>query len=132
MPVRHTKAAIYASSGLFSDLQSFAELETRIENLPSPQERGDAFEVFAEAYFAIIRRADFAEVYPQNSASLEQLAKVGLTAQDLGADGVAFSPDPFRECAGYQGNLKGSTDEIGIKYENFKAFTVLVTLGYRF
>ncbi len=47
---RHGRASHFRASGLFSELTSFAELEQRISDLPTPQERGDAFEVFAEAY----------------------------------------------------------------------------------
>ena len=50
---RHRSAPHFSASGLFSALTSFAELEQRIsDRLPTPQERGDAFEVFAEAYLA--------------------------------------------------------------------------------
>ena len=102
MPARHSKAAVFAHSRLFAGLESFDELETRIEQLPTPQERGAAFEVFAEAYLATVRRADFSEVYPQDSAPVGRLKKVGLTTHDLGADGVALSPEPLGECSGYQ------------------------------
>ena len=47
--------------------------------------------MFAEAYLATIRRGDFREVYPQATAPAGLLGKVGLTANDLGADGVALS-----------------------------------------
>jgi hypothetical protein len=58
---RHSRANHFSASGLFSGLTSFDELEQRIVDLPTPQERGDAFEVFAEAYLAtqkvtVIRR----------------------------------------------------------------------------
>ena len=38
--------------GLFNDLQSFGELESRIEGLEPEKEKGDAFEVFALAYIS--------------------------------------------------------------------------------
>ena len=47
----HPKATPYLRSGLFDGLKSFRELEARISALATVQERGDAFEVFAEAYF---------------------------------------------------------------------------------
>ena len=49
---RHRSALHFSASGLFSGLTSFAELEKRIVDLPTRQQRGDAFEVFAEAYLA--------------------------------------------------------------------------------
>jgi len=102
MPARHSKARAFAQSELFAGLKSFEELETRIEKLPTPQERGAAFEVFAEAYLATVRRADFAEIYPQDTAPVGRLKQVGLTSYDLGADGVAISLGPHAECSGYQ------------------------------
>jgi hypothetical protein len=47
---RHDRASTYARSGLFNGLGSFSDLESRIERLPTEQERGAAFEVFVEAY----------------------------------------------------------------------------------
>ena len=47
---RHDRASAYARSGFFTGLGSFADLESRIERLPTEQERGAAFEVFVEAY----------------------------------------------------------------------------------
>jgi hypothetical protein len=45
-------ALIISACGLFDGLDSFTELEVRIAALPTHQDRGDAFEVFAEAYLA--------------------------------------------------------------------------------
>jgi uncharacterized small protein (DUF1192 family) len=47
---KHFKAAAFVNSQLFAGLTSFAQLETRIAALPDEKARGDAFEVFAEAY----------------------------------------------------------------------------------
>jgi uncharacterized small protein (DUF1192 family) len=47
---KHFKAAAFVHSKLFAGLTSFAQLETRIAALPDEKARGDAFEVFAEAY----------------------------------------------------------------------------------
>ena len=46
------RARHFSTSGLFGGLGSFAELEARITDLVGNKERGDAFEVFAEAYLA--------------------------------------------------------------------------------
>ena len=47
---KHSKAAAYVHSQLFAGLTSFAQLESRVAALPDEKARGDAFEVFAEAY----------------------------------------------------------------------------------
>jgi hypothetical protein len=49
---KHRRTRHFVASGLFDEIGSFAELETRISALPTKQDRGDAFEVFAEAYLA--------------------------------------------------------------------------------
>jgi len=46
------------------DLADFSELESCISELKTPKERGDAFEVFAEAYCATTRKVQASEVYP--------------------------------------------------------------------
>ena len=49
---RHPKIPKFLEMGLFNDLQSFGELESRIEGLEPEKEKGDAFEVFALAYIS--------------------------------------------------------------------------------
>lgn len=91
MGARHTKAESALVRSALSGLKSFRELEQRIESLATSNERGDVFEVFAEAYLAAVRKHDFRSVYPQDSAPAKKLRYVGLTRKDLGADGVAES-----------------------------------------
>ena len=55
MPL-HPKTREFAKSGLFAGLSSFEELEKRIAAIPENKGKGDAFEVFAEAYLATLRR----------------------------------------------------------------------------
>lgn len=55
MPL-HPKAKEFAKSGLFAGVSSFAELEKRIAAISDNKQKGDAFEVFAEAYLANQRR----------------------------------------------------------------------------
>jgi len=85
---KHFKAAAYVHSQLFAGLTSFALLETRIAALPDEKDRGDAFEVFAEAYLATQRKHDAANVWPHDSVPLDILKNLGFTQQDQGVDGV--------------------------------------------
>jgi superfamily II DNA or RNA helicase len=105
---RHSKAYVFAASSLFEGLQSFPELEQRIQGLKTPELRGWAFEVFVEAYLAIVRRADFTEVYPQDTAPSGVLASIGLTVRDLGADGVALSLAPLEGWSSYQAKFRST------------------------
>ena len=85
---KHSKAAAYVRSQLFVGLTTFAELEQRIAALPEEKSRGDAFEVFAEAYLATQRKHDAAQVWPHGSVPLDTLKHLGLTESDQGVDGV--------------------------------------------
>jgi hypothetical protein len=67
---RHNRANHFSASGLFSGLASFAELEQRIAKLSTVQERGDAFEVFAEAYLATQKVNQATEVWPHGAVPI--------------------------------------------------------------
>ena len=85
---RHTKAGVFVRQNLFAGLTAFAELESRIASLPEEKARGDAFEVFAEAYLATQRKHDAAQIWPHGSVPLDTLKNLGLTESDQGVDGV--------------------------------------------
>ena len=85
---RHPKATFFVQRQLFAGLTTFAELESKIAALPDEQSRGDAFEVFAEAYLATQRKHDAAQVWPHGAVPLDLLKNLGLTQQDQGVDGV--------------------------------------------
>ncbi len=84
----HGRARHYSASGLFSGLTSFAELERRIADLPSRQERGEAFEVFAEAYLATQKVNQAAEVWPHDAVPAAVSDALKLRPRDMGVDGV--------------------------------------------
>ena len=87
MPL-HPKAKEFAKSGLFAGLSSFEELEKRIAAIPENKGKGDAFEVFAEAYLATQRKHDTHQVWPRSAAPLDIRGKLGLGEMDYGVDGV--------------------------------------------
>lgn len=84
----HPKSASFARQNLFAGLTAFSELETRIASLPDERSRGDAFEVFAEAYLATQRKHDAAQVWPLNATPTTVLQQLGLGNKDYGVDGV--------------------------------------------
>ena len=61
---RATKWRSPGTGGLFDAIGTFGELENRISALPTNQDRGDAFEVFAEAYLATQKIVAAEEVWP--------------------------------------------------------------------
>ncbi|KKQ10928.1 MAG: Type III restriction protein res subunit, partial [candidate division TM6 bacterium GW2011_GWF2_36_6] len=83
---KHKKAHFFINKGLFANLSSFSELETRISNLPKT-ERGNAFEVFAEAYFNTKGLHQAQEVWPEKDLPESLREKLGI-ATDAGVDGV--------------------------------------------
>lgn len=84
----HPKAAAFAGLRLFDNLISFADLESRIVALPDKQSRGDAFEVFAEAYLATQRRHESEQVWPLNAVPSVVLQQLDLGSKDYGIDGI--------------------------------------------
>lgn len=86
---RHRSAKRFSANGLFSQLGSFDELEYRINQLPTSQDRGDAFEVFAEAYLATQRKHNAVEVWPESELPIDIKKRHGLnTPRDMGVDGA--------------------------------------------
>jgi len=85
---RHRRTGYFVARRLFERLEGFADLEARIAALPTQQDRGDAFEVFAEAYLATQKLVGAEEVWPADQAPVPVLQACSLPIQDLGADGV--------------------------------------------
>ncbi len=84
---RHSKASYFALKGLFVGLADFAGLESRIAALPE-KERGNAFEVFAEAYLVTQRQFQATEVWPEKHTPESVRRQLCLTSGDMGIDGV--------------------------------------------
>ena len=87
--MRHHKSTHFARNQFFTGIRRFSELEQKIRNLAEPKERGDAFEVFVEAYLSLFRRNDFSEVMPLSSVPPSLLEKASLDSHDYGIDGMA-------------------------------------------
>ena len=74
---------------LFEGLTSFRQLEDRISGLPTEKERGDAFEVFAEAYFATQRLVQAKTVWPFHTIPLQIKERLSIGAgREMGVDGI--------------------------------------------
>ncbi len=88
MSPKHHRARAFLARGVFDNLSAFSELEARISALPTKQERGDAFEAFAEAYLVTQTSAQAKQVWPGSSVPASVLRRLGLPWNDMGADGV--------------------------------------------
>ena len=84
---KHPRAHYFVALGLFDGLDAFADLEARIGELPVG-DRGNAFEVFAEAYLATQKLVGAQEVWPADQVPIAVLQACRLPVQDMGADGV--------------------------------------------
>ena len=85
MTTRHPNSRSFLAKGLFDDLDCFSTIEARISALPSNKERGDAFEVFAEAYLATQKIALASEVWAKD-IPFDQRQRFGLPLTDKGID----------------------------------------------
>ncbi|MBS1259013.1 MAG: hypothetical protein MAG551_02079 [Candidatus Scalindua arabica] len=87
---KHHKTSFFLKAGLFDNLSSFAQLEERISGLPTTVEEGDAFEVFAEAYFFTQKIEQAEEVWPFKSIpnKIKDDLSLGTNQKDMGVDGV--------------------------------------------
>jgi superfamily II DNA or RNA helicase len=85
---RHPRVRSFIAQQLLSGVSSFAEFEQRVEALPTPDERGAMFDVFAECWLATQRIPQARNVWPGNTAPLALLQKLRLPLKDMGVDGV--------------------------------------------
>ena len=85
---KHPQTNQFLNSPIFHDLGSFHELEARIEQLPTLQEKGDALEVFALAYFATQKLYSAKHVWSHHHIPLSIKKKLHLPIKEMGVDGV--------------------------------------------
>jgi superfamily II DNA or RNA helicase len=91
---KHSQSSKFTASGIFKGLNSFTELEARISALSLEKDRGDAFEVFAEAYLATQPICQSKHIWPQTSAPSTLLISLGLpVSRDMGTDGLVELKD---------------------------------------
>lgn len=89
MKATHPRAIHFLTSGLFDELTSIAELEARIARLPGLLERGEAFEVFAEAYLATQPSLQARKIWTFTTIPIAIQHELALaTPRDMGVDGV--------------------------------------------
>lgn len=88
MKPRHPRCRRYLESGIYDSLSTFSELEQRIKDRPKP-ERGDAFEVFAEAYLATLKISQAKQIWPSKAYPSELITKFNLGRRPtVGNDGL--------------------------------------------
>ena len=119
MTSKHNAGRNLLRIGLLEGLNSFAELESKISSMPGNKERGDAFEVFAEAYIATQKIALAKEVWPFESIPFEQRKALSLdTGRDMGVDGTYLTIDG--ELRAYQ--VKFRTNRPSLTWDELSTF----------
>src|SRR4029077_10878689 len=90
MSAKHPKAGQYIKSGFFNNLNSFAELVEKISAEPTDKAKGDAFEVFAEAYLSTKWQNDFKTIWPEPVIP-HHIRKELKVPDDHGIDGICLN-----------------------------------------
>ena len=87
MKPKHIKAGVFLKLKFFEDIEDFDQLNEKISDLPKVQ-RGDAFEVFVEAWLNVIRKEK--NVLPSNkiTPSMQKELELPETSAEVGWDGV--------------------------------------------
>lgn len=79
---------------LIKGITTWIELEAKIISLPTPQDRGEVFEEFCQAFFTLKSKYQFKSVYRLNEVPASILKRIGHPdKKDMGIDGVAISND---------------------------------------
>jgi len=108
---QHPMAQRFLKHGLFHNVESFPELESRISQLPTRKEKGDAFEVFAEAYLTNQKVVNAAKVWPFEAIPLEYKQKLGIDlGSDMGVDGALL--DSRELIQAYQAKFRGNRKKL--------------------
>lgn len=119
MTSKHSSFPKLLNIYLFDNLNSFDEIEARISVLPTNKERGDAFEIFAEAYLATQKIAQAKEVWPFEAVPLEQRQLLSLdTGRDMGVDGTYLTIDG--ELRAYQ--VKFRSNRTSLTWDELSTF----------
>ena len=84
----HYKATHWIRQGLFDDLKSFVELETRINSIPEEKDRGDVFEIFIEGYLATQPITQWVKHWMVGNIPLEMRERYNLPNDGTGIDGI--------------------------------------------
>lgn len=119
MASKHSSFNHILKTGLFNGLASFSELEVRISALSGNKERGDAFEIFAEAYLATQKVTQAQEVWPFDAMPPAQRQALSLdTGRDMGVDGTYLTADG--ELRAYQ--VKFRSNRTALTWDELSTF----------
>jgi len=85
---QHPKAQYWINKGIFDDLQSFRELETRISALTLNKDKGDVLEIFVEAYLHTQKINQCVRHWIVGRIPIELRERYSLPPDGTGIDGI--------------------------------------------
>jgi superfamily II DNA or RNA helicase len=88
MSSHHPRASALLARGVYRHLSSFREFESRVATLSEELERGDAFEIFIEAYIHTTPLFQAADVWLVGQVPVDVRRTLNLPADAKGIDGV--------------------------------------------
>ena len=89
----HHKATHWIRQGLFDDLVSFSDLESRIAKISEEKDRGDAFEIFIEGYLATQSITQRVKHWVVGDIPLHMRETYNLPNDGTGIDGIYETRD---------------------------------------
>ena len=90
---QHPKTSTWIRQGIFDDLKSFEEFEARVNRIPEEKDRGDAFEIFTEAFLATQPIAQCVKHWVVGNIPLPLRERYRLPPDTTGIDGIYEAHD---------------------------------------
>jgi superfamily II DNA or RNA helicase len=93
MTALHAKASYWVRQGIFRNLASFEEFETRVNKITEEKDRGDIFEIFIEGYLATQSIMQRSEHWIVGNIPIELRRRYNLPKDATGIDGIYETRD---------------------------------------
>src|SRR4051794_41010087 len=93
MTALHIKASYWVRQGIFDDLSSFEEFESRVNVVHEEKDRGDVFEIFIEGYLATQAITQRLRHWVVGSIPLDMRMRYKLPKDGTGIDGIYETHD---------------------------------------
>jgi superfamily II DNA or RNA helicase len=93
MAALHLKSSNWVRQGVFTPPSSFAEFESRVNQIPEEKDRGDVFEIFIEGYLATQAMAQSRRHWIVGSIPIELRERYKLPNDGTGIDGIYEAHD---------------------------------------
>ena len=89
----NSKAAYWLQKGLFDDLKSFVDFESRVNVVFEEKDRGDLFEIFIEGYIATQAITQRVKHWVVGNIPLDMRERYNLPSDGTGIDGIYETHD---------------------------------------